>query len=131
MQRTPPDVDSIPPDKGDQTEPNETEKEGSTAGAPEAPTRPASSRVQEYKQRLENLLVDAQSALDRQAPDVLDKMAASARNVAQRLDDMARDARGRADEKEPTPESSGTSDPASKPPGESPPSSTGPDTAGT
>ena len=131
MQGTPHNADNIPRDKEDQTEPKETEKEGSTAGAHGAPTGPASSRVQEYKQRLENLLVDAQSALDRQAPDVLDKMAASARNVAQRLDDMARDARGRADEKEPTPESAGTSDPASKPPGESPPSSTGPDTAGT
>jgi hypothetical protein len=131
MQRTPHNADNIPPDKEDQTEPTETEKGGSTAGAPEAPTGPAASRVQEYKQRLENLLVDAQSALDRQAPDVLDKMAATARNVAQRLDDMAGDARGRAEDKEATPESAGTSDPASKPPGESPTTSTGPGTAGT
>jgi hypothetical protein len=95
------------------------------------PSGDYASRVQEYKQRLENLLVDAQSAIDRQSPDVLDKMAATARNLAQRLDDMARDARQRAEEKEATPESAGTSDPASGPPGESPTSSAGSGTAGT
>jgi hypothetical protein len=89
------------------------------------PSRDYASRVQEYRQRLENLLVDAQDALDRQAPDVLDKMAATARNVSKRLDDMARDARQRAEEKEGTPESAGTSDPASEPPGESRTSSAG------
>jgi hypothetical protein len=82
-----------------------------------------SSRVQEYKQRLENLLVDAQAALDRQAPDVLDKMAATARNIAKRLDDMASDARQRAEEGEGTPESAGTVDRATEPPNEPPASS--------
>jgi hypothetical protein len=95
-----------------------------TVGSLSPMTEPSgdhASRVQEYKQRLENLLVDAQGAIDRQAPDVLDKMAATARNLAQRLDDMARDARQRAAEKEATPESAGTSaGPAQgpKPPGE-------------
>jgi hypothetical protein len=68
------------------------------------PSGDYASRLQEYKQRLENLLVDAQGAIDRQAPDALDKMAATARNIAQRLDDMARDARQRAAQKEATPQ---------------------------
>jgi len=67
------------------------------------------SRVQEYKQRLESLMGDAREGIERQAPDVLDKMAATARNIAQRLDDMASDARQRAEESE-APESAGTSD---------------------
>jgi hypothetical protein len=75
--------------------------------------------------------VDAQGALDRQAPDVLDKMAGTARNIAQRLDDMARDARQRVEETEATREPAGTSDLALEPPGESPTSSAGPGTAGT
>ena len=62
------------------------------------------SRVQEYKQGLEDLLVDAQVAIDRQAPDLLDKAATTARNLAQRLDDIATEARGRAKEREATPE---------------------------
>ena len=61
------------------------------------------SRVQEYKQGLEHLLVDAQVAIDRQAPDLLDKAAATARNLAQRLDDIATEARRRAEGREATP----------------------------
>ena len=61
------------------------------------------SRVQEYKQGLEHLLVDAQVAIDRQAPDLLDKAAATARSLAQRLDDIATEARRRAEEREATP----------------------------
>ena len=76
------------------------------------------SRTQEYKQRLENLLVDAQAAIDRQAPDLLDKAAATARNLAQRLDDMASDARQRAEEGEGTPEPGGTVDRPTQPPDE-------------
>src|SRR5215212_1544956 len=87
------------------------------------------SRVQEYKQRLENLLVDAQAALDRQAPDVLDKMAATARNIAKRLDDMASDARQRAQEGEPTPGSAGTFVRPTEPADEPPASSDEPNTA--
>ncbi len=62
------------------------------------------SRVQGYIDGIESLLVDAQVAIDRQAPDVLDKAAAAARNIAQRLDDIASDARQRAEDREPTPE---------------------------
>jgi chemotaxis response regulator CheB len=94
------------------------------------PSGDYASRLQEYKQRLENLLVDAQDALDRQAPDVLDKMAATARNIAQRLDDMGKDARRRAEEKEATPESAETVDRAPGPPNEPPTSSGGSGTAG-
>jgi len=80
------------------------------------------SRVQEYKQRLENLLVDAQEGIDRQAPDVLDRMATTARNVARRLDEMAIEARRRAAEREPTPESpEGPSHSPAQPPDQPPP----------
>jgi len=65
------------------------------------------SRLEEYRRALENLLVEAQAALDRQAPDALDKMAATARNIANRLDAMASDARHRTEEGEATPESAG------------------------
>jgi hypothetical protein len=81
------------------------------------------SRLQEYKQRLEGLVEDARGGIERQAPDVLDKMAATARNIAQRLDDMAGEARQRAEETEATPESAGTSDRAPEPADEPPASS--------
>jgi hypothetical protein len=93
------------------------------------PSGDYASRAQEYKQRLENLLVEAQGAIDRQAPDVLDRMAATARNIARRLDDMARDARQRAEEQEATPESRGTSPSAPQPENQAPSSSGGSDTA--
>ena len=72
------------------------------------------SRLQEYKQRLEGLTEDARGEIERQAPDVLDKMAAMARNIAQRLDEMAGEARKRAAGQEAPPESGGTPEP---PPG--------------
>ncbi len=78
------------------------------------------SRLQEYKQRLEGLVDEAREQVERQAPDALDKMAATARNIAQRLDDMASDARQRAEERDATPESAGTSDGAPEAPGEPP-----------
>ena len=81
------------------------------------------SRVQEYKQRLENLLVDAQAAMDRQAPDVIDKMAATARNIVLRMDEMASEARRRAEERKATPDPGGTSDRPTEPPEEPPVSS--------
>ena len=62
------------------------------------------SRVEEYKKGLESLLVDAQVAIDRQAPDLLDRAAGTARNLAQRLDDIAAEGRRRAEEREATPE---------------------------
>jgi hypothetical protein len=69
------------------------------------------SRLQDYKQRLEGLVDEARGQVERQAPDALDKMAATARNIAQRLDDMAGDARQRAEQREATPESAETSEP--------------------
>jgi uncharacterized protein HemX len=80
-----------------------------------------SPRLQEYQKRLDELMGSAREGIDRQAPEVLDKLAATAKDIARRLEDMARDARQRAAEKEATPESTGTSaDPAQgpKPPGE-------------
>ena len=61
------------------------------------------SRVQDYKQALEDLLVDAQESIERQAPEVLDKAAATARNLAQRLDDLAAEARRRREDQESAP----------------------------
>ena len=73
------------------------------------------SRLQEYKQRLEGLAADARVGIERQAPDVLDKMAATATNIAQRLDDMATEARQRTEGPDVTPESAGTSGPPPEP----------------
>jgi hypothetical protein len=68
-----------------------------------------SSRLQEYQKRLEELMGSAREGIGRQTPDVLDKLAATANDIARRLEDMARDARERAAEKEATPESAGSS----------------------
>ena len=82
------------------------------------------SRLQEYKQRLEGLIDEAREGIERQAPDVLATMAATARNIAQRLDDMASEARQRrAEEAGTPPEGGGTPDPAPEPPGQAPSSS--------
>jgi hypothetical protein len=79
------------------------------------------SRLQDYKQRLEGLMDEAREQVERQAPDALDKVAATARNIAQRLDGMASDARQRAEQREATPESAETSEPESRAePSESP-----------
>jgi hypothetical protein len=78
------------------------------------------SRVQDYKQRLEGLMDEARGQVGRQAPDALDKMAGTARNIAQRLDDMASDARQRAADREASPESAETSDRDPESPGEPP-----------
>ncbi|HXV51842.1 MAG TPA: hypothetical protein VD765_01335 [Solirubrobacterales bacterium] len=78
------------------------------------------SRLQEYKQRLDDLMDEARGQVERQAPDALAKMATTARTIAQRLDDMASDVRQRAKEREAAPEAAGTSDRASDPPGEPP-----------
>jgi hypothetical protein len=65
-----------------------------------------------YKQGLEDLLVEAQGAIDRQAPELLDKVATTARNLAQHLDDLASEARQRAEQREATPDAA-TPEPAS------------------
>ena len=67
------------------------------------------SRLQEYQKRLEELIGSGREGIERQTPDVLDKLAATAKDIARRLEDMARDARQRAAEREATPESAGTS----------------------
>ena len=73
------------------------------------------SSLQAYKQRLEGLAAEARVGIERQAPDLLDKMAATARNIAQRLDDMATEARQRTEGQAVTPESAGTSAPSPEP----------------
>jgi hypothetical protein len=84
------------------------------------------TRLQEYKEGLENLLLGAQEEIDRQAPDVLDKMATTTRNLARRLDEMATEARRRAAEREATPGSSEGSSPSpAQPPDQPPPASDG------
>ena len=54
------------------------------------------SRLKEYQKRLEELMAAAREGIDRQAPEVLEKLAATASDIARRLEDMARDARQRA-----------------------------------
>ena len=75
-----------------------------------------SSRLQDYQQRLEKLMAAAREGFERQTPEVLDKLAATANDIARRLEDLARDARQRAAEREATAESAGTAaDPAQGP----------------
>jgi hypothetical protein len=73
------------------------------------------SSFQHYQQRLEELMGTAREGIQRQAPEVLDKAAATANNIARRLEAMASDARQRSAEKEATPESAGTSEVAPEP----------------
>src|SRR5215204_4358824 len=96
---------------------------GYTAPMPEQ-SHDQLSRLQEYQQRLEKLMEAAREGFERQTPKVLDKLAATARNMAQRLDDMAGEARRTRAEKQARPESAGTSAPAPEPTDE-PPSSAG------
>ena len=60
------------------------------------------SRLQEYQQRFEQLTAAAREEFGRQAPEVLDKLAATAKNIGQRLDEMASEARRTREEKEAT-----------------------------
>jgi hypothetical protein len=69
-----------------------------------------------YQERLEQVMAAAREGVERQAPEVLEKLAATARNVAQRLDDMARDARQKQAEKQPSPAPTGTSEREPEPP---------------
>jgi hypothetical protein len=71
------------------------------------------SRLHDYQERLEQLMETAREEVGRQAPEVLEKLAATARNIGQRLDEMASDARRARAEKEAT-----TSEPAPEPSGE-------------
>ena len=83
------------------------------------------SRVQDYKQALEDLLVDAHEAIERQAPEVLDKAAATARSLAQRIDDLAAEARRRREEQEEAGPSPGASANLPTEPPDEPPAPTG------
>jgi hypothetical protein len=60
------------------------------------------SRLQDYQERLEKLMETAREGVARQSPEVLEKLAATARNIGQRLDEMASDARRARAEKEAT-----------------------------
>ena len=68
-------------------------------------------RLQDYQQRLQALMDSAREGIERQAPEVLDNLAANANNIAKRLEDMASDARQREAEREAAPESTGPSEP--------------------
>jgi hypothetical protein len=70
-------------------------------------------RLREYQDRLEDLMEATRDGIERQAPEVLDRLATTARNVARRLEDMATEGRQRAAENQTTPESKGTSEPPS------------------
>jgi hypothetical protein len=73
-------------------------------------------RLHEYQKRLEELMSSAREGIGRQTPEVLDKLAATAKNIGQRLEDMANDARQRTADQEATPEAAVPSpDPAQGP----------------
>ena len=55
-------------------------------------------RINEYQQRLAQFMESAREGLERKAPEALDRLAGTARSIAQRLDHMADDARQRRTE---------------------------------
>jgi hypothetical protein len=67
-------------------------------------------RLQEYQQRFEKLMEGARQEFGRHAPEILDKLAATAKNIGQRLEEMASEARRTQEEKEAT-----ISEPATEP----------------
>ena len=77
------------------------------------------SPFQEMQERLAQLLVAARAGFDRQRPGVLEKAAASARNIAERLDNMAQEAR-RDQSEHKAARSPGTSEVAPEPSDEPP-----------
>ena len=74
-------------------------------------TEDQSSRRQDFERRLEEWINAARGGIERQAPDVLDKLAATARDLARRLDDLASDARQKRAEKDAAPEAGTASKP--------------------
>jgi hypothetical protein len=68
-------------------------------------------RLQDYQERFEELMDSAREGIERQAPEVLDKLATTAKNIAQRLEVMANDARQREAAKAATPEPPETPEP--------------------
>jgi predicted phage gp36 major capsid-like protein len=79
-------------------------------------TEQSNDQLSRYQERLEQVIGAAREGVERQAPEVLEKLAATARNVAERLDDMARDARQKQAEKQASPAPTGTSECEPKPP---------------
>jgi hypothetical protein len=101
-------------------------------GEPELP--PASGTylslfpVATYRERLEGLMDAAWQGVEQQAPEALEKMAATARDIAERLDELAIDARRRVQERRGNPGTGRTSErgtesdpPPASPGGESTP----------
>jgi hypothetical protein len=71
-----------------------------------------------YRERLDSLIDGVWQGVGHQAPDALEKMAATARSIAERLDEMAVDARQRMEEMEETErtrKAAGTEDPGPEP----------------
>ena len=83
------------------------------------------SSFQHYQKRLEDLLGTAREGIERQAPEVLDKAAATASNIARRLEAMASDARQRAADNDATPEAAATTSESASEPPVAPPASSG------
>jgi hypothetical protein len=81
------------------------------------------SRAKEYQQRLNQVMESARQGFERQAPEVLDKLAVAANNIAQRLDDMADNARQKRAEKVAAPNFTVASEGAAEPPDQPPASS--------
>jgi hypothetical protein len=61
----------------------------------------------------------ARQEFERQSPEVLDKLAATAKNIAQRLDDMADEARQKRTEREAAPDSAAAPESVAEPPEQS------------
>jgi hypothetical protein len=84
---------------------------------PGEPDRPAASGdfllfpLATYIERLDSLVNVVWQGIEQQAPDALEKMADTARNIGERLDEMASDARQRVEQKERTSETAATSEP--------------------
>jgi hypothetical protein len=72
--------------------------------------------IDQYQERLWELMGSAREEIDRQVPQILDTFAATAKNVAERFEDMASDARQRRAAEEARPESAETSERAPEPP---------------
>ena len=79
--------------------------------------------VATYLERLDGLMNTVWQGIEREAPDALEKMADTARDIAERLDEIASDTRQRLEERERTSETAGPSEPGPEP--DHPPASPG------
>jgi hypothetical protein len=66
--------------------------------------------IDQYQERLWELMGSAREEVDRQVPQILDTFAATAKNVAERFEDMASDARQRTAQEGATPQSADASE---------------------